>query len=786
MSVTPTKLIGQDVRRLEADRFVQGTIEYTADYAPSGLHHIAIVRSPHARARIKSIDLSPALRMPGVLFAVDGKQVAAETDPTPSRFSRDRFPGPIDTYCLATEFVRFAGHGVAAVVASSHAAARAAADRVVVEYELLDPVLDCEAGLLAEAPRVHEGWPSNRLMRDHIKSGDVDAALAECDFIATGEIRFGSSTSAPMETRCYFASWDERAGKLVVRGTLQMPHPSRWAIAQSLRLKESQIQVLAPRAGGAFGLKMVGHPEEVLVAFLARKLGVTVRYLESREDCFLARAREQVHRFEIGATRSGTIVAFRNRYIADIGAVGAGGGWAMGLVTGGVFPTVYNIQSCEVVADIVVTNKSPWQGVRGFGKEVANLVMERAIDALAAKSGINAIELRRKNLVKKHELPRKLPSSLNVDSGDYEGALERLITMFDIKGWHEKKRAQSRAKIGVSVAFELTPEGAAFPGSLPNGFETVTVRVEPSGEVVVLTSVTSPGGGNETGIAQLVGQELGVNPSQISVQQGDTDVTPFGGGNASSRGLLYGGPAASFAARDVREKLSACAAVLLQTEPSDVRWQDGNAYSVKNPSASVSMPTVAFAIYTNAFTVADKVELPLQATRSYKTENVRHVPDESGRTASYPSFPYAVHAAAVEVDTETGIVKVLDYAAVHDCGVVINPSLVDGQFRGAIVMGIGAALWEEIKLKENGERLTDRFKNYLMPRSLDLPQIRTGHLETPSPFHPLGMKGGGECGLSGAYAVITNAVHDAFDGRLSLCAVPASPQRIIEGLADVA
>jgi carbon-monoxide dehydrogenase large subunit len=607
--------------------------------------------------------------------------------------------------------------------------------------------------------------------------------MEAADRVVKGTMSFGSATSAPMETRCYVADWNARSGQLTLQGTMQQPHPTRWMLSQALDLPEIRIRVVAPSMGGTFGLKMVGHPEEVIVSILSRQLERPVAFVESREECFLANAREQVHEFEIGARSDGKIVAFRDFVRADVGAIGAGGGWLMAFVTPTVFPTVYDVPNCAIDSMVVTTNKPPWQGVRGYGKETANVVMERAIELISAELGIDSLEVRRRNLISKDGFPHRLPSGLNLDSGDYEGALDQLSVLFDRERWRAAKAAanSSGRKIGIGFAFELTPEGASFPGSMPSGFETSMVAIDPTGTVRVATSVTSPGSGNETGIAQLVADVFGIHPDRIAVTQGDTDITPFGGGNTSSRSLMFGGAAAVLAARELRERVATCAATLLQAERRELEFSGGQIVVSGNADRSLPFDKAVSAIFTQAYATAIDVELPLQVTRTYRSENVRHTPDEWGRISSYPSFPYAVHAAVVDIDSATGCVTLLDYAAIHDCGVVVNPALVEGQFKGAVAMGVGAALWEELLHDAEGKTTTKRFKSYVLPRATDLPNFRVGHRCTPSPFNPLGVKGAGESGFGGAMAVIANAVADALgDAGRRLDRLPCKPEVILD------
>ncbi len=775
--------VGVSVPRLNADAFVRGEAIFSADTIPANALHMRVVRSTQPKARIVSINSVAAEQTPGFVTLVTAEEMWPLTEPTPSRFSKDRFPGPLDVRPLALDEVRYVGEPVVAVVADSAANARLAADRVIVEYSPLPALLDPRDAISSEN-FVHPLWKTNVAAHDVIRVGDPESAFFEPDVVTvSGELSVDCSTSAPMEMRSYVAHWEPRSARLKIEGAFQMPHPSRWTIAHALRLKESQVQVVAPNIGGTFGLKMVGHPEEVLVGFLAMKTRRPVAFVEDRDECFLARGREQTHSFQIAAKPDGRIVAFRDRMVADIGAVGAGGGWQMALVAAAVMPTVYKIENCLIDCYLATTNKSPWQGIRGYGKEIGNLVVERAVDLLAHELRMAPNDLRRKNLIPSSAFPYRLPSGMMVDSGDYEPALNELELMRS--RWPRHGRApDDEFVIGHGYAFELTPEGAAFPGAVPSGFETATVKVDPSGEITVLASITSPGGGNETGLAQLVADVFGAPPHSISIRQGDTDVTPFGGGNSSSRSLMLCGAAAVSAAQDVRSKLTRCAANLLKCEPADVVFHDGEVFSVHGPEKRLMFAAVALAVYTHPFTSGDGVELPLQSTKSYKAQNVRHSPDEHGRISAYPSYPYSVHAAEVEISRDTGVVRILNYSVVHDCGTVINPALVDGQMRGAVVMGIGAALWERMQMGEGGHKITDRLKNYLLPRASDIPPIEIGHRVTPSAFHPLGMKGAGESGVGGAMASVINAVGNAIgpEAARRLNAVPATPGRILRAM----
>jgi aerobic carbon-monoxide dehydrogenase large subunit len=777
------RLRGVSAAQLNANQYVTGNVTYAADLVPENALHVAVLRSPHARANIVKIDLAGARASEGVVFAIDGIEAAQHADPAPPlMLGLEKSAGPLQSRCLAVGQVVYVGQPVAAVVADTREAAEQAVALIDIQFDIEEAVTDAEDAIRVDAAIVHPGWTSNVFLSDRIRSGDPDAMFEIADCVIAGELTFMSSTTAPMETICYIAQWDARSERLTLTGTFQHPHSSRMQISKALRLKESQVRVAAPNTGGTFGLKMAGRPEEILVGLLSCLTKKVVVYLESRRDCFRAPGRSQNHKFALAAQRDGKVLAFRDRMVANVGVIGAGPGWAMSMVTPAVFPTVYAIRDCDIECKLVVTNTPPWQSIRGYGKEVSNVVMERALDLLALELHLDPVQVRRINLIPATAFPYLTPSGYNLDSGDYEGALDQLLTFFDYEGWRARasEATDGETATGIGIVFELTPEGGARPGNFPNGSENAMVRVHPSGEIVVATGTTSPGSGSDTGIAQLVGGVLQVPLQDISVVMGDTDATPVGTGNGSSRAAMYGGMAAYRAAQDVRKKIEQCAANVLQCDVDDIEFGNGFIYSRLNPDATTSIAEIALGVNVNPLVVARGVDLPLEATRSFSPGNVRLVPDAQGRIATYPTFSYSVHAAVVEVELGTGVVKVLDYAVVHDCGSVINPAMVEGQLKGAIVMGIGAALWEELVYDENHQLVSDRFKSYLLPRATDLPSIRVGHRETPNPFHPLGMKGAGESGVGGGMAVMISAVSHALGERqVNLRAIPATAPRVL-------
>jgi carbon-monoxide dehydrogenase large subunit len=532
---------------------------------------------------------------------------------------------------------------------------------------------------------------------------------------------------------------------------------------------------------------MHGHPEEPLTCVFAKLVGRPVKWIEDRRETLLVGGREHAHRFKVGYMDDGTITALRDHFTANVGALGAAPGWGMAFLTALSFPTGYKIPNTDVVVTVATTNKAPWNASRGYGKEGTNLVMERVIDMVASDLELDPADVRRRNLIGKDEFPFRTNSGLNIDSGDYHALIDKALELIGYDEFRERQEALRREgrHVGIGLAFELTPEAADIPGTLVGGFDTSTVKMDPSGKVTLLTGVTTPGSGNDTGIAQIVADELGVLLSDVTVIQGDTDICPYGFGNYSGRSMVVGGNSALLAAREIREKLKKVAAVLLEGDDSDVELTRGTASLRSDSAKEIPIASVAYAVYSLAFAVAHGVEPTLEATRVYKPDNISHLPDEKGRIQPYPTYSNAVHAAIVDVDIETGKVLVERIGVAHDCGVMINPMFVEGQMEGAVGFGVGAALSEEQRYDDEGNFLSNRLKTYLMPRALDLPSVDMVHQVTPSPYTLLGVKGAGEAGVGGAQAAIANAVHDALAPLgVTVRRMPLSPPTLLAAIEE--
>jgi carbon-monoxide dehydrogenase large subunit len=770
---------------LGGDRFVSGRARYFADEAlPNGCLHVAFVRSRHAHARITSVHTDRALAHPGVKAVLTGADAAEAIGDLvclipPALSGAD---GPLTLPCLPADRVRYMGEPVALVVAESAEIARRACGLVDVGYEVLAPMLDIDQALGEDAVPLHPQLPSNILMAAPMVAGLGATALNDCVHILEGNVAMGRCSAVPLETRGCVADWDLYASRLSVRATTQQPHALRADLARQLRLAESDIHVVAPSLGGAFGFKFPGLPEEPLVCLMALRLRRPVCWSESREESLLIGAREYRARYRIGFDQEGRVGCLAVGLDANVGALCATPGPIMPAVAGSTFPGGYDIPNVEVRWRAVMTNKGPWNGARGFGKELTAMVLECAMDDVARYLNADPAAVRRMNLLRSDQLPHRTPT-MTLDSGDYPRALEMVLELGDYHQLRVSQQGQdplARIRQGVGVAFELTPEGIDYAGSLARGFESATVRLDTTGTATVLTGVTSPGTGSDTAIAQLVAGQLGIDIENVRIVQGDTDRTPYGAGSFSSRAVMVGGTASYLAAGQLRRQLAAAAGALLQVPVEEIDASGGFYRVAGSPDRCIPVAALASTIMTLGAALPGVGQPQLEATSTYGPDNLQSIPDENGRLQQYPTYAYAVHLAGVDVDVDTGTVAVRRLASVHDCGTVINQALVDAQLNGGVTMGIGIALHEEERYSAAGGPLSTNFKRYLLPRIKDVPVMRIGHLASPSPFTLLGTKGAGEAGVGGAAAAIVCAVRDAIhDKPGTVVRTPLTPSRIL-------
>lgn len=777
--------VGRRVPRHDAEIFLRGHAEYFDDVElPTGTLHVALVRSPHPRARIRGVDGARASAAPGVAAVV----TAADLDVAaiPHNVDPAGIGGQSATITpLATTDVLYVGHPVAAVLAERAADATAAAALVDVDYELLEPVLDVHEAVAPDAPVLVAGWADNVIARGVLGDGDVAAAEAAAEHVITGEVRLHRAAPVPLETRGYLARWDRRTRRLTFRGTVQNPHPLRWHLATALGIAEHQVRIVAPVSGGSFGQKMHGHPEEVLVAALARRLDRPVKWVETRRESLLVAGRELRCRYT-AADADGVVTGLRMAVDGNLGAPSAAAGWGMVMVGCLTAPNGYAIPALEVSWRAVVTNKSPWNGVRSYGKEITHVVLERVMEQVATAAGRPGEEIRRRNWVRAEQFPYRTPTGLDLDSGDYAGLLRLVDAHVDVSAVRaqlERERGDGRL-VGLGWGFEVVPESVDLPGSLVGGMDTSTVRMDSTGHVTVLTGVTSPGSGSDTGIAQLVAGALGISLESVRVVQGDTDHCPYGFGNLSSRSIVAGGAAALLAARDVAERLRTVAAAMLHVDADVVELGEGMARGRGSQDQMLPVAAVANAVYTLAFILALGIEPSLESTRTYRPGNIRHIPDELGPINPLSTYSNALALVLVELDPQTGEVELRRVVLAHDCGTVVNPHLVDGQLHGGVAMGVSTVLSEEIPYSATGESDAIGFKTYLVLRAPDLPRVELLHQCTPTPYTLLGAKGAGESGVGASMSAVLNAVNDALAPRgVEITSTPLSPERVLAALA---
>jgi carbon-monoxide dehydrogenase large subunit len=784
--------VGRSVPGRTGTRLVRGRGAFVDDLRLPGTCHVVIVRSPHAHARVLAVDGERALALPGVVAVVAGSQLQAATSPLPEGWDTSVIGARrIDWYALAPERVRYVGEAVAAVVAEDRATAQRAADLVEVAYEPLPAVTAATTALEPGAPLVEPGWGTNVLLGQDFSAGDVDAAMATAHRVLRGRIASQRITGVPIEPRGILASFDRHQGRLTFWESTQQPHQVRSYLAQALRMDEARIRVVQPHVGGAFGLKQPTSQEEVLLAYLAVRVGRPVKWIEERAESLTVggHARETGADYQVAVAEDGTVTALRVDIVADVGAPTAFLGWGMSLVTMFSLPTVYRIPAITVTLRSVVTNKCPWTPYRGFGKDVATLLMERVMDHVAGALGADRVQVRQHNLLQPDEFPHRRPSGAVLDSGDYPRALRRVLELARADEFRSEQAAALAAgrRLGLGVAMELTPEGVAVHGSLMNnGYDGATVRIAPSGEVTVLAGVTTPGSGNDTALAQIAADALHCDLDRVTVVQGDTDACPWGLGNYSSRSIIIGGSAVQLAIADLNVKLVAVAASMLGVDPAEVVAGHESFAARSRPARPVSFLEVVREIYWHAFEEhADRIEPALESTRYYRIANINHQPGPDERANMYPTWASGAVACVVEVDAETGLVRLLRYHAVEDAGRIVNPLLAGANLHGAVAQSVGGTLYEQLAYDAGGQFLTGTLMDYTIPTAVELPSFQIEHQETPSPFTPLGTKGVGESGMGGTLAAICSGIEDAFpELSLRLDQLPLTPNRVWCAIRD--
>ena len=755
--------------KTDAFAYVGGTATYVDDIRPAGLLYMAVARSTSAHARLLQVDTTAASQSSGVVRVLEGREAAAYLGPMPYSMGDPELIGGrrVRLTALPVDEVRYVGEPIAVVVADSRRAAQIAASKVTATYEELPSLLDARIFCNQESQPLPEYLRSHIIAENHFDGGDAEAALASAEHTFDLTFSMQRSTTAPIEPRGYVASWEEESRRLTVHASHQQPFQLRAHLSQMLGLAEESVRVIVPSVGGTFGLKMTGWVEEPLIALMSMLCNRPIKWIESRAECFLGGAREQFHNVRVGFDSSGKVTAFCDDIVIPVGAESTSPGWRQAFVSAASFPTAYDVPNIAINSTVVTTNEPPWHSCRGYGKEAPVLVMERTMDLVAQRLGLDPADVRKINLLTPVSFPHRMPSGYLIDSGDFHAVLDKALSLadYDDQRAEVERSALSEVLEGLGVAFEVTPEGGGHAsGRITAGVtptiaqaEAATVEMDARGQVRILSGVTNPGGGNETSLATLAAQELGIERQHVTVVQGDTDLCPPGTGNASSRGTAIGGSAVVLATRALIQELVSAAANMFAV-PRD---------QVAVTSGYLSIPNVEPMTFGELCgrLLADEPDRVLSATRAYRPGNLRSPQEKSAYRYSYPYFSSGAYVARVSVDPGTGMVKVRSLTAVHDCGRVINEVLVEGQLQGAMAMGIGLALQECSLFDETGALAARSFKEYLAPRANDIPPFKIGHHETLSPNTLFGAKGAGETGVGGALAAVANAVADALKGR---------------------
>ena len=728
---------------------------------------VAIVRSPHAHARVRHIDGDPARRRSGVVAVLTRAELPECAGSVPPLVPAPDFHH-YHHRVLAADRVTHVGEGVAVVVAESAYAAADAVEHVAVDYEPLPAALSPEQALVPGAPRVHEDWPDNLAGVCASRTGDAASGFARADLTVEMELYYPRVAGMPIEPRGVLAALDQPTGLLTVWLSTQVPFGVRSGIAAVLGMAEEQVRVIAPDVGGGFGVKGHVYPEDILVPAVARHVCHPVKWIETRHEHFVSAAadRDQRHRARLGVMRDGTIVALETEFTRDHGSHTTLGA-AIGYNTINHLVGPYRVPNYAGTAHNVVTHKTFIAAYRGAGRPEANFVLDRLLDRAARGIGMDPAELRRKNLVRMEEMPWRTGlryrdgMDIAYDPADYVKMFDLALERFGYAEWRAEqvKRRGSARPIGLGVS-------AYMEGTGIGPYEGANVRVDPNGTVFVDIGVSSQGQAHETTLAQICADELAVPLEQVVIRGGDTQLLGYGLGTIASRVAAVAGPAVSRAARDAAQKARLVAARLFECAPEDVVLEEGRVMVAGLPSKSLSLAAVAKAAIRSP-ALADTSGPGLNACAFHYPGTV--------------AWAFGVHAVALEVDVETCALRLLRYVATHDCGRPINPMIVEGQVHGGLAQGIGTALGEELIYDEAGQLLTGTFMDYPIPRAEDMPPLEIHHLDFPSPINELGIKGVGESGVISPAAVIGNAVEDAlWDRGVRVTRVPLTSARIFE------
>ena len=771
-----TRIFSSGIRRREDPRLISGRATYTDDLTLPNTAYAAILRSPHAHARIRRVNTSRASRADGVLAVYTGADLDGVIAPIPCAWMiPDSDIKGVAHPAIARDVVRYVGDAVAVVVAESRHQAQDAMELIDVDYEPLAPVIDPQHALQESAPQLHGDAPGNQAFHWVASGGDVDEAFRNPEVVVRERIVQQRLIPNAMEPRSALAQWVNASGELTVWSTSQNPHIVRFLLSVVTGLAEHKIRVIAPEVGGGFGSKIPFYADEAITVFCAMKLGRPVKWTETRSENYQAtiHGRDHIEEVEMAATEDGKITGIRGRVYAGMGAYLSTA--APGIPTilhGLMYSGPYTIPAigCEVFGSY--TNTTPVDAYRGAGRPEATFLLERLVDKLAAEVNVDPVEVRRRNLIPKFEDGYDVAIGLNYDSGDYRGTLDvalREAGYYQIRQQQTQLRQEGRyLGIGVTTYVEMCGLGPSqvagavgFGGGL---WESATVRFHPTGKVNVMIGTSPHGQGEETTFAQVIADELGVPVDDIEVLHGDTDNTPMGWGTYGSRTTAVSGAAVTLSARKIKDKARELAAHLLEASADDIEYSEGRFFVRGSPNRAQTIQDIAL-MANVAWNMPQGMEPGLEATTFYDPPNF--------------TYPFGAHVAMVEVDVNRGTIDLKRYIAVDDCGLQINPMIVEGQVHGGVVQGVGQALWEGAVYDENGQLLTGSMQDYALPRADLLPDLEVLSTSTPSPHHPLGVKGVGETGAIASTVTVYNAVIDALKPLgVESIEMPLTPERV--------
>ena len=787
-----SRIFGSGIRRREDPRLITGSATYTHDIVLPGMVHAAMLRSSHAHARITRIDTEKARVAPGVVAVYTGADIEGALQPMPCAWLLPDSELKIAPYpCIAGDVVRYTGDIVAVVVAETPYQAHDALDLIEVHYDPLPTVIDPEQAAGADAPKLHakdingEDIPGNQAFHWVVAGGgDVDAAFAEAE--ANGVVikeRILQQRLIPnaMEPRGAVAQYNRATGELTLWNTTQNPHIVRFLCSVVTGIPEDKLRVVAPEVGGGFGSKIAAYPADFITVFCSKTLGRPVKWIETRSENYQAttHGRDHVQDVELAATKDGKITGLRCTVHAGMGAYLSTAAPGIPTILHGLMLSgCYTIPALKEDVYGVYTNGVPVEAYRGAGRPEATFMLERLIDMLAGELDMDPADVRRKNFIPKFDDGHEVVTTLNYDSGDYPGALEKLLEHTGYQALREKQKAGPsngrRLGLGLSSYVEICGLGPSqvagaigFQGGL---WESAIVRFHPTGKVHVFIGASPHGQGEETTFAQIVAAEIGVDAGDVKIFHGDTDSTPMGWGTYGSRTTAVGGAALALAVRKIRDKAKVLAAHLLEASVEDMDYEDGKFFVKGSPDKAKTIQDIAL-MANVAWNMPEGMEAGLEATTFYDPPNF--------------VFPYGAHLAVVEVDTNTGHVELTGYTALDDCGPQINPTIVEGQVHGGIVQGVGQALWEGAAYDESGQLVTGSMLDYALPRADGLPNLDVISTVTRSPHHPLGVKGIGEAGTIASTAAVYNAVMDALRPLgVKRVDMPFTPERVWRAIQE--